>query len=190
MKSTIVLLNADVSPAVEERHVRWRFNNFRAFLIEFDFAGVGDNGEPTFTKAQLRRIMNVYKTEISLDASNTRAGGRPAVSFHDPHLPLTSRSKAKSLLACTGIFGSSSAGECVPPHFQLPTSVTAKEREKIRFEFLTHTLDTPGRFGCAEERIWPCTIGMNKKGVMTDDKFKKYIDKSINIQSQNDYSTT
>jgi hypothetical protein len=190
MKSTIVLLNADVSPAVEERHVRWRFNNFRAFLIEFDFAGVGDNGEPTFTKAQLRRIMNVYKTEISLDASNTRAGGRPAVSFHDPHLPLTSRSKAKSLLACTGIFGSSSAGECVPPHFQLPTSVTAKEREKIRFEFLTHTLDTPGRFGCAEERIWPCTIGMNEKGVMTDNEFKKYIDNSINIQSQNDYSTT
>jgi hypothetical protein len=197
MKSTIVLLNADVSPAVEERHVRWTtyanlnawFDNFRAFLIKFDFPGVGDNGEPTFTEAQLHRIMNIYKTEISLDASNTRAGGRPAVSFHDPHLPLTSRSKAKSLLACTGIFDSSSAGECVPPH-QLPMSVTAKEREQIQFKFLTLTLDTPGRFSCAEERIWPCTIAMNEKGVMTDDEFKKYIDNSINIQSQNDYSTT
>jgi hypothetical protein len=123
--------------------------------------------------------MNVDETEISLDASNMRAGGRPAVSFHDPHLPLTSRSTAKSLLACTGKFGSSAAGECVPPHFQLPTSATAEEREKIRFEFLTHTLDTRGRFGCAEERIWPCTIGMNKKGGMTDDEFEKYIDNSI-----------
>ncbi len=187
MKSTNVSLNAYVSPVVEERRVRWTtyanlnawFDNFRAFLIEFDFAGVGDDGEPTFTKVHLRRIMNVDETEISLDASNTRAGGRPAVSFHDPHLPLTSRSTAKSLLACTGIFGSSAAGECVPPHFQLPTSATAEEREKIRFEFLTHTLDTRGRFGCTEERIWPCKIGMNKKGGMTDNEFKKYIDNSI-----------
>ena len=153
MKSTIVSLNADVSPTVAERRVRWTtyanlnawFKNFWAFLIEFDFAGAGDYGEPTFTDAQLRRIMNVDETEISLDASNTRAGGRPAVSFHDPHLPLTSRSTAKSLLACTGIFGSSAAGECVPPHFQLPTNATAEEREKIRFKFLTHTLDTCGR---------------------------------------------
>ena len=58
-------------------------------------------------------------------------------------------------------------------------SATAEEREKIRFEFLTHTLDTRGRFGCAEERIWPCTIGMNEKGGMTDVKFEKYIKTSI-----------
>ena len=161
MKSTIVSLNADVSPVVEERCVRWTtytnlnawFDNFQAFLIEFDFTGVGDDGEPTFTKAQLRRIMNVNETEISLDTSNTRAGGRPAVSFHNPHLSLTSRYTAKSSLACTGLFGSSAAGECVHPHFQLPMSGTAEEREKIRFKFLTHTLDTRGRFGCAEERI-------------------------------------
>ena len=99
--------------------------------------------------------------------------------FHNPHLPLTSRSTAKLSLTCTGIFGSSAAGKCVPPHFQLPTSAKAKEREKIRFEFLTQTMDTLGRFGCAEERIWPCTIRMNEKGRMTDDEFKKYIDNSI-----------
>jgi len=94
MKSMNVSLNADVSPVVEERCIRWTtytnlnmwFVNFRAFLIEFDFAGVGNDGEPTFTEAQIHRIMNVDETEISLDASNTRAGGRPAVSFHDPHL--------------------------------------------------------------------------------------------------------
>ena len=153
MKSTIVSLNADVSPVVKKRRVRWTtyanlnawFSNFWAFLIKFDFASVGDDGVPTFTEAQLHRIMNVDETEISLDASNTRVGGRPAKSIHNPHLPLTSRSTAKSLLACTGIFGSSAAGECVPPHFQLPTNATAEEREKIRFKFLTHTLDTCGR---------------------------------------------
>jgi hypothetical protein len=117
--------------------------------------------------------------DLTLDRSNTRAGGRPAVSFHDPPLPATSRSTAKLLLVCTGIFGSSAAGKCVPLHFQLPTSATAEEREKIRFEFLTYTLDTRGRFGCAEEKIWPCTIGMNKKGGMTDVEFEKCINTSI-----------
>jgi len=104
MKSTNVSLNADASLTVEERHVRWTtyanlnawFINFRAFLIGFDFASVGDDGEPTFTKAQLHRIMNIDETEISLNASNTRVGGTPAVSFHNPHLSLTSRSTAKS----------------------------------------------------------------------------------------------
>ncbi len=119
------------------------------------------------------------ETEISVNASKTRAGGRLAVLFHDPHLPLTSRSVAKLLLACTGIFDSNAAGKCVPPHFQLPTSAMAKEREKIRFEFLTHTLNTSSRFGCMEEKSWPCTIGMNEKGGMMDDEFEKYIDNSI-----------
>jgi hypothetical protein len=97
MKSTNVLLNADVSPAVKERLVRWTtysnldawFINFRAFLVEFNFAGVGDDGELMFTEEQLRWIGNVDEMEISADASKMRAGGRPAVSFHNPHLPLT-----------------------------------------------------------------------------------------------------
>jgi hypothetical protein len=55
----------------------------------------------------------------------------------------------------------------------------AEEREKVRYEFLTHILDTRGRFGCEEERSWPCTIGMNEKGGMTDDEFEKYINNSI-----------
>jgi hypothetical protein len=187
MRSTNVSLNADVSPPVEERRLRWTtwsnllnwFENFKAFLVEFDFAGVDDEGgELTFTEEQLRRIMNIDETELALNG-DTHAGGRAAVSFYDPHLPIASRSVAKSSLACTGIFGSNAAGECVPPHFQLPTSATAEEREKVRYEFLTHILDTRGRFGCAEERIWPCTIGMNEKGGMTDDEFEKYIDNSI-----------
>ena len=186
MWSTNVSLNADVLPPVEERCLRWTtwpnllnwLNNFKAFLVEFDFAGVGDDGELTFTEEQLRWIKNIDETELALNG-NTHAGGRPAVVFYDPHLPIASRSVAKSSLACTGIFGSNAVGECVPPHFQLLTSATAEEREKVWYKFLTHILDTRGRFGCEEERSWPCTIGMNEKGGMTDNKFKKYIDNSI-----------
>ena len=95
------------------------------------------NGELEFADEQLQRIGNVDKTEISVDGSQTRAGG------------------------------------------QLPTSATAKEREKIRFEFLTHVLYTHGRFGCEEERTWPATTGMNEKGGMTDDEFEQFIENSI-----------
>ena len=93
MKSTNVSLNADVPPVVEERRVQWTtyanldawFDNFWAFMIKFDFSGIEDNGaELTFMEAQLRWIKNINKTEVSLDARNTKADGRPAVSFHDP----------------------------------------------------------------------------------------------------------
>ena len=95
MRSTNVSLNADVSPPVEERRLRWTtwpnlikwFENFKAFLVEFDFAGVGDDGELTFTEEQLRRIKNINETELAL-SGDTHAGGRPAVAFYDPHLPI------------------------------------------------------------------------------------------------------
>jgi hypothetical protein len=88
MRSTNVLLNADVSPPVEERCLRWTtwpnlfnwFENFKAFLVEFDFVGVDDEGgELTFTEEQLRRIMNIDETELALNG-DTHAGGRPAVA--------------------------------------------------------------------------------------------------------------
>ena len=90
-----------------------------------------DGGELTFTEEQLRRILNIDETELALNG-DTHAGSRLAVTFYDPHLPIASRSVAKSSLACTGIFGSNAAGKCVPPHFQLPTSATAEEWEKVR----------------------------------------------------------
>ncbi len=144
MRLTNVSLNAIVAPQVEERRIIsttyanllvW-FDNFKIFLIEFRFSGVGDNGEPIFDEEMKRRILNVDETEISLDGSKTRAGGRPEVSFHDPHLPLTSLSLAKSSHSCTGIFGINATGECVPVHWQLPPSATSEERERLRFEFL------------------------------------------------------
>jgi len=70
----------------------------------------------------------IEETEVSLDGSKTNAGGRPAVSFHDPHFLLTQRPAAKSSLSCTGIFGSNAAGECVPIHWQLPTALTTEDR--------------------------------------------------------------
>jgi hypothetical protein len=165
MWATNVSLNASVAPAVEERCIRWTtysnlhswFVSFKAFLIEFGFATIESDGKLVILEAMLRPIANVDETEILVDGSKTNAGSRPAVSFHDPHFPLTKRPAAKSSLSCTGIFGSNAAGECVPIHWQLPTAATAKECKKLWFEFLRHVCNTYGRFGCNKERVWPCS---------------------------------
>jgi hypothetical protein len=150
-------------------------------MLKYEFAQPGSNGDDKMIvkEANLRRILNVDETKMSLDGSKTRAGGRPAVTFFDPHLPMPCVSTAKSSLSCTGIFGSSTAGECIPPHWQIPTTATAVEREKLRVDFVRHFMKTRDRFGCEEVREWPATIGMNKKGGMNDDEFDKYIDNSI-----------
>jgi hypothetical protein len=136
MRATNISLNTDVSPAVKERWARWTtyanllawFKNFRKILIEFDFAGVDSNGELDINEEQMRQIVNVNEMEIAINGSQTRVGSGPVVSFQHSQLPLTSRAVAKSSLACTGIFGSNATGECIPLHWQLPTSATAKER--------------------------------------------------------------
>ncbi len=58
-------------------------------------------------------------------------------------------------------------------------AATAKERKKLRFKFLRHACNTLGRFGCNEERVWSCTIGLNEKGGMNNKEFDRYIDNSI-----------
>jgi hypothetical protein len=83
------------------------------------------------------------------------------------------------LLSCTGIFSSSTAGECFLPHWQIPTTATAVEREKVRVNFIQQFVNTCSKFGCKEVREWPATIGMNKKGGMNEEKFNKYINNLI-----------
>jgi hypothetical protein len=78
------------------------------------------------------------------------------------------KSVAKSSNKCTGIFGSNAAGEIVPAHFHVPTSATAAEQKKVRFNFCLHVKKTPGQFGHNKVREWPRGIRMNKKGRMND----------------------
>jgi hypothetical protein len=79
----------------------------------------------------MHQKLNLDVMDISVDGSKTIVGGRPEVSFHDPHLPMPSLTSAKSLNSCTGILGSNTAGQCVPVHWQLPLSATAEERKRL-----------------------------------------------------------
>jgi hypothetical protein len=84
----------------------------------------------------LRRRFNLNKTKISLDGSKTKVGGRPVVTFYDPHLPMPCVSVVTSQLSCTSIFGSSAASECIALHKQIPTTTVVVEHEKVRVHFL------------------------------------------------------
>ena len=64
-------------------------------------------------------------------------GVRPAMLFHDPYILLTSRSVAKSSLACTGMFGSSATGECAPLSFP----ATDKRDSRVEGEDLVQIYD-------------------------------------------------
>jgi hypothetical protein len=146
MRATNVSLNIMVAQLIKERRVRWTtYNNllkwfvgYWAFMLKYEFTQPGSNRDHKMIvkEENLRRILNVDKTKMSLDGSKTRVGGRPAVTFFDPHLPMPCVLAAKSSLSCPGIFGSSAAGECVPLHWQIPTTTTAVEREKVRVNFI------------------------------------------------------
>jgi hypothetical protein len=152
------------------------FAGYWAFMFNYEFSlPSSDEDELIVEEEMLRQILNVDKATISLNGSKARVGSRLVVTFYDPYLPMPCVSAAKSSLSCTGTFRSSAARECVPPHWQLLTTATAVEREKVRFNFLHHIVNTWGRFGCEEVREWPATIGMNKKGEMNNNEFEKYI---------------
>ncbi len=106
MKSTNISLCAFIAPQAKERYIcSWTryanllawFDNFKVFLIEFGFAVVGCNGEPVFDEKRMHQILNLDAMNISVDGSKTIVGGRPEVSFHDPHLPMPSLTSAKLL---------------------------------------------------------------------------------------------
>ena len=89
------------------------------------------------------------------------------------------KSVAKLSYECTAIFGSKAAGELVPVHFHFPTSATSAEREKLRYDVCLHLKNTRGQFGHDEVREWPCGIGMNEKGGINDEEFRKYLNNTI-----------
>jgi hypothetical protein len=65
--------------------------------------------------------------------------------------------------------------ELLPPHFQLRTSATAQEREKLRTDVALHMPNIRARFGHADIVLYPCTFGVNKKGGMNTEQLCEYI---------------
>jgi hypothetical protein len=73
-------------------------------LIEFGSAIVGCNGEPVFDEKTMHQILNVDVIDISVNGSKMM-GGRPEVSFHNPHLPMPSLTSASHCIAVLAFLG-------------------------------------------------------------------------------------
>ena len=51
----------------------------------------------SFDEKAMHQKLNLDAMDISVDRSKMIVGGRPEISFHDPHLPMPSLTSAKSL---------------------------------------------------------------------------------------------
>jgi len=142
MRLTPVSFDAIIALPVEERRLLWTtydnlhtwFMSFKEFCFKFEFATPNCNGDAVFLLEMLRRIGNLDETELSLDGSETQAGGRPAMSYRDPHLPMIilweyCRRRAYSS----------------PPSASM--SAMLAELEKLWYDFCRHLKKTRGQFG-------------------------------------------
>ena len=192
LSKTKVNWTARSIPAVEERRVRWTthdnikmwFDNWKRILHEHEF-GFMRGDKFVIPPAQLRRIINLDESCLSLDGSTKVRGGRPGASAFDSALPIIGQPANKANVSITLITGSSAFGEPLPPHFQFPTKEKTAERERLPFETVRHFKSIRAAFGHRDvfnaylERNWPVTMGMNEKGGMDDDEFYKFITTSI-----------
>ena len=99
----------------EDRRILWTnywnisqwFDNWENDLVELGLA-VHDpmSGKVTIIEDQLRNIINLDETALSLDGSTQNKGGRPEMILSDPRFPMVGRMTSKSSLSMMLICGS------------------------------------------------------------------------------------
>ena len=180
----------------EHRRLQWTthanlkawFDQWKDTLIELGFArekkadGSEDlhyEGSLVFFPGQLRRILNIDETDGSMDNTNGKRGGRKPMVFYAPDVAGGGTQASKTSYSPTIICGSNAAGEALPAHFQLKTSATESEREKLNIEFVGNCHDVWGQFGHTERKLLPCTYGMNERAGMNAVELDKYFEKAV-----------
>jgi hypothetical protein len=185
----------------EERRIAWTtysnlntwFDSWKHCLIDLGFAtekvseedamvtGDLDNnddmleGEIEVSPSQLRRIINLDETNISLDGSDGNTGGRPSVVFMNSKHANPGKAISKAGQGVTMIGGSNAAGEPFPPHFQFPSEAQSEETKRVHAALVEDMLDVFVQFGHPEKRRLSATVGMNPKGGMDNIEFHKYL---------------
>ena len=187
LKETALTLNAGKVVKVEERQIRWTtygnlklwFDSWETDLLQLGFAEQDDKGTMVIPEEQMKRILNLDETCLSLDGTEGNRGGRPSVVFFDASMSRAGTPSSKSSVTHTMITGATASNETLPPHFQFSTRAKTDEHARIKLEVMRWMKDVRGRFGNGEEKVWPVTLGMNEKGGMDTVEFEKYIFGSI-----------
>jgi hypothetical protein len=144
-------------------------------VIDLEQADNVLEGELEISPAQLRRIVNLDETNISLDGSDGNTGGRPAVVFANSRHVNPGKAISKAGQGITMIGGSNAAGEPFPPHFQFPSEAQTEETKRVHAALVQDMLDVFVQFGHPEKRRLSATVGMNPKGGMDNLEFHKYL---------------
>jgi len=188
-KRTAHLFDAGKANVMEQRRVEWTthfnlnlwFDTWKTTLIELGFArektvlDVEVEGELVFLPGQKERIVNVDETDGTLDDTSGQAGGRPPIVFTAPKVPSGSTSVNKSSYKTTLIFGSTAAGEPIPPHFQFKTAAKTNEGQRMSIDWFGLCPHVRGKFGHDAPKDFPVTFGMNEKGGMNSVELQKYM---------------
>jgi len=87
------------------------FDGWEAFMVTKGFATRGEDGSVTFSQSQMRRIINLDETKLSLDGSDGGIGGRPANVIIIKNNCRTGTATNKTNVSSTLMCGSNAAGK-------------------------------------------------------------------------------
>ncbi len=97
------------------------------------------------------------------------------MTFYYGSLPVHGFIAKKTSQSTTLITGSTAAGEVLHPHFQFSTTAKSEVHAQVHLETVKFMKNVIGQFGHNEVKTFPCTFGLNEKGGMDKEEFKKYI---------------
>lgn len=200
---TAHLFMIDQKNNMEKRRVEWTtyhnlsvwFDLWKEFLIEKGFGratridDIDDDsvdgtsrskgkGEIVFFDGQLSRIINIDETDLSLDCTDGKGGGRPAAVRGDPLLPQGADKKNKSSDRCTMLTGSTAAGEAIPPYAHFKSSAKS-QNQRIDVSGWRFICNVEGQFGHDRRKRFLPTVGMNEKGGMNSEALFAYFQANI-----------
>lgn len=125
----------------------------------------GVNDELVFFSGMKECIINVDKTDGSLDDTKHQRGGCPPLTFCAPGVAGGGTAANKSGHSSTVIWGSGVAGELVLPNFQLKTIMAqTMEGQRVGIHWIVNSKDAVAKHRFSKPRAFPCAFGTNKKG--------------------------
>ena len=139
------------------------FDEWGLFCVSNGFATRTDQGEVIFSETQKRRIINIDKTNLSLDGSDGGRGGRPACSITIKHCQRPGTAQNKAGLSSSLMCGSNAAGEAMPLHVMF-SSKAEEENMAVKLSWIDGLPSVSGMFGHDEVKTFPASVTVNEKG--------------------------
>ena len=161
------------------RNLKMWFENLKVDLVELFLTEEDQDGTNNIRNDKLEEICNLEKTFISIDGINGNRGVCPAPVFFNPWFHLPHKTKNKTSLTPTMIGGRTAEGKALMTYLQFQTKAQSDVMQRLRKEMVQWLPNVFGKFGCDKEKNCTVKIGMNKKGVMDDAEFEKYLFKYI-----------